>query len=90
MNDSRKGKLDAKVDEGIFLGYSNKRKVYKCLNLTTHKVIESAHVNTEEFVERREQLSNKEPEDYIRFVYYEREPKTLPKLQVVVVRQQQV
>ena len=41
-----------KCDEGILLGYSNKRKAYKYLNLTTQKVIESAHVKIEEFVER--------------------------------------
>ena len=26
----RKGKIDVKSDEGIFLGYSNKSKAYKC------------------------------------------------------------
>ena len=34
-------KLDAKSDEGIFLGYSTKRKGYKCLNSNTKKVVES-------------------------------------------------
>lgn len=49
LKDVRKGKLDGKNDEGMFLGYSNISKAYKCLNLTTHKVIESAHVKIEEF-----------------------------------------
>ena len=44
LKESRKGKFDVKSDEGIFIGYSNKRKAYKCLNLSTHKVIESARV----------------------------------------------
>ena len=29
--DARNGKFDCKGDEGIFLGYSSKRKYYKCL-----------------------------------------------------------
>ena len=71
LKDSRKGKFDVKVDEGIFLGYSYKSKAYKCLNLSTHKIIESAHVRIDEFVEKAKEESNKEPEDYRRFVYYE-------------------
>ena len=34
-------KLDANSDEGILLGYSTKRKAYKCLNSNTNKVVES-------------------------------------------------
>ena len=60
-----------KSDEGILLGYSNKRKLYKCLNLSTHKVIESAHVKIDEFVEECEEQSRKEPKDYRNFVYNE-------------------
>ena len=41
LKESRKGKFDVKGDKGIFLGYSYKSKAYKCLNLSTHKVIES-------------------------------------------------
>ena len=52
LKESRKGKFDVKGDEGIFLGYSCKTKVYRCLNLSTHKVIESAHVKFDEFVEK--------------------------------------
>ena len=62
MKDVRKGKLDAKSNEGTFLGYSNKINTYKVLNLTTHKVIESAHVKIDEFTKRSEEHSNKEPE----------------------------
>ena len=39
LKETKKGKFDVKSDEGIFLGYSNKSKAYKCLNLTTHKII---------------------------------------------------
>ena len=54
LKESRKGKFDVKGGEGIFLGYSYKSKAYKCLNLTTHKIIESAHVRINEFVEKSE------------------------------------
>ena len=69
LKESRKGKFNAKGDEGIFLGYSSKIKAYRCLNLSTHKVIESAHVKVDEFVEKIEEESKKEPEDYKRFVF---------------------
>ena len=52
LKESKKGKLDVKGVEGIFLGYSCKSKAYRCLNLSTHKVIESAHVKVDEFVEK--------------------------------------
>ena len=42
----------------------------------THKIIESAHVRIDEFVEKIEEERKKEPEDYKRFVYIE--PDTLP------------
>ena len=69
LKESRKGKFDAKGDEGIFLGYSSKSKAYRCLNLSTHKVIEIAHVKIDEFVEKIEEKSKKELEDYKRFVF---------------------
>ena len=59
MKESRKGKFDVKGDEGIFLGYSCKSKAYRCLNLSTHKVIESAHVKVDEFVEKFEEENKK-------------------------------
>ena len=77
LEESRKGKFDVKSDKGIFLGYSCRSKAYKCLNLFTHKIIESAHVRIDEFTERSEEESNKEPEDYRSFIYYE--PDMLPK-----------
>ena len=76
LKESRKGKFDIKGDEGIFFGYSCKSKAYRCLNMSTHKIIESAHVRIDEFVEKTEEESKKEPEDYRRFVYIE--PDTLP------------
>ena len=40
LKDNRNEKIDAKSDEGIFLGYSTKIKAYKCLNSNTKKVVE--------------------------------------------------
>ena len=34
----RKGKLDAKGEEGILFGYSTRSKAYKCLNTNTEKL----------------------------------------------------
>ena len=76
LKESRKGKFDVKSDERIFLRYSYKIKAYKCLNLSTHKVIESTFVRIDEFAERSEEESCKELEDYRRFIYYELD--TLP------------
>ena len=67
MKESRKGKFDVKGDEGIFLGYSYRSKTYKCLNFSTHKIIESGHVRIDEFVEKSEEEIIKEPEDYKKF-----------------------
>ena len=70
LKDVRKGQIDAKSVEGIFLGYSNRSKAQFFLNLTTQNVKWSSHVKIDEFVERREEKSIKELEDYIKFVYY--------------------
>ena len=50
--DKKNGKLDAKSDEGIFLGYATKSKAYKCLNSKTNKVVESENEKIDDFVER--------------------------------------
>ena len=80
LKDVRNGKLDVKSDEGIFLGYSSKSKAYRCLNLSTHKVIKSAHVKVDDFAEKTKEERKKEPEDYRRFVYIE--PDTFPNTSV--------
>ena len=68
LKESRKGKFDVKGDEGIFLGYFYRSKAYNFLNLSTHKIIESEHVRIDEFAKKSEEESNKELDDYIRFV----------------------
>ena len=64
LKDARKWKLDAKINEGIFLGYPTKRKAYKCLNYNTNKIVESTNVRVDEFVENNEEECEKEPKDY--------------------------
>ena len=54
LKDKKNVKLDAKSDEGIFLGYSTKSKACKCLNSNINKVVESANVKVDEFVERND------------------------------------
>lgn len=48
LKDNRNGKLDAKGEEGIILGYSTRSKAYKCLNTNTNKIVESANVKVDE------------------------------------------
>ena len=86
LKDQRNGKLDAKSDEGIFLGYSTKRKAFKCLIKASNKIVESANVKIDEFVEKNELESTKEPEDYNKFVYNE-EPITLSEQQYLNPKQ---
>ena len=69
LKESKRGKFNAKGDEGIFLGYSSKSKAYRCLDLSTHKIIESAHVKVDEFAKKTVEESRKEPEDYRRFIF---------------------
>ena len=42
------GKFDARSDEGIFLSYSLERKAYRCYNLRTKTIMESANVRIDE------------------------------------------
>ncbi|GKA18584.1 retrovirus-related pol polyprotein from transposon TNT 1-94 [Tanacetum coccineum] len=48
-NDSEDlGKLQAKADKGIFIGYTPKKKAYRIYNRRTRKIIETIHVNFDE------------------------------------------
>ncbi|GJR31312.1 retrovirus-related pol polyprotein from transposon TNT 1-94 [Tanacetum coccineum] len=44
------GKLDAKADIGIFLGYMPAKKVFRIYNKRTHKIIETIHVTFDELI----------------------------------------
>ena len=91
MKDARKGKLDAKSDEGIFLRYSTKIKIYKCLNSNTNKVVESENVRVDQFVEKNEVECKNELGDYMNFVYINsRILSTLSKAKKKFFKQQQL
>ena len=46
--DQNLGKFESRVDEGIFVGYSRKRKAYKCYNLRRKQIVESINVTCDE------------------------------------------
>lgn len=62
--DATTGKFDSKGDEGICLGYSSKRKVYKWLNKATNTMIESESLRIDEFIDKNNEKRKKEPYDY--------------------------
>ena len=68
LKDDRKGKLDAKGEEGILLGYSIRSKAYKCLNTNTKKIVESVNVKVDEYFEQNKERKEEEPENYKTFV----------------------
>ena len=48
IRDDDIGKFDARSDEGIFIGYSLKINTYRCYNLRTKTIIDSANVRIDE------------------------------------------
>ena len=68
LNDRKNlGKFDAKIDDGIFLGYSTTSRAYRVFNKRTKTVMESINVKIDddiakvEMVDDRERSSTKEP-----------------------------
>ena len=68
LKDNRKGKLDAKSEEGILLGYSTRSKAYKCLITNTNKIVESANVKVDEYSELHEVEHKEESKNYRTFI----------------------
>nr|GEX70402.1 retrovirus-related Pol polyprotein from transposon TNT 1-94 [Tanacetum cinerariifolium] len=61
-NDSENlGKLQAKADIGIFIGYAPKKKAYRIYNRRTRKIIETIHVDFDELIAMAFEQSNLEP-----------------------------
>ena len=52
-NEDGLGKFDFRTNEGIFLGYSSTKKVYRCYNKRLHNIIESAYVRIDDRKPRR-------------------------------------
>jgi hypothetical protein len=46
--DGRLGKFDSRVDKGILVGYSSKRKAYKCFIPRLNRIVEIINVTIEE------------------------------------------
>ena len=67
LKDFRNGKLDAKSEEVIFLGYSTRSKAYKFLNTNINKVVESTNAKFDEYIEVNEAEPTKESKDYKSF-----------------------
>lgn len=65
--DERNGLFYTKGDEGNLLGYLSKRKAYKFLNTSTNTMIESENVRIDEFSNKNNVKSKKEPKDYNKF-----------------------
>jgi hypothetical protein len=57
------GKFDSRTDEGIFLGYSCKRKEYVFFNHRLGKIVESVHVKVDESTATTSIISQEESED---------------------------
>ncbi|GJR16250.1 retrovirus-related pol polyprotein from transposon TNT 1-94 [Tanacetum coccineum] len=61
-NDSENlGKLQAKADIGIFIGYAPKKKAYRIYNRHTQKIIETIHVDFDELAAMASEQSSLEP-----------------------------
>ncbi|GKA03811.1 retrovirus-related pol polyprotein from transposon TNT 1-94 [Tanacetum coccineum] len=55
------GKLQAKADIGIFIGYAPKKKAYCIYNRRTRKIIETIHVDFDELTAMASEQSSLEP-----------------------------
>ncbi|GJU24916.1 retrovirus-related pol polyprotein from transposon TNT 1-94 [Tanacetum coccineum] len=61
-NDSENlGKLQAKADIGIFIGYAHMKKAYRIYNRRTRKIIETIHVDFDELTVMASEQSSLEP-----------------------------
>ncbi|GJU65512.1 retrovirus-related pol polyprotein from transposon TNT 1-94 [Tanacetum coccineum] len=61
-NDSENlGKLQAKADIGIFIGYAPKKKAYRIYNRCTRRNIETCHVDFDELTAMASEHSSLEP-----------------------------
>jgi hypothetical protein len=61
--DGRLGKFDSRVDKGILVGYSRKRKAYKCFNPRLNKIMESINVTIDETNVRKGKEGRKDSEE---------------------------
>lgn len=50
-NDEKLGKLNARADEGIFFGYSQNKKCYRCHKKNTKRIVDCIEVKVDKQVE---------------------------------------
>jgi len=62
-DDGKIGKFDSRVDEGIVVGYSSKRKAYKCYNLRLGKVVETINIKIDESISSPDRQKESEEQD---------------------------
>ena len=62
-DDGKIGKFDSWVDEGIFVGYSSKRKAYKCYNLRLGKIVETINVKIDETISSTNKQEDSDTQD---------------------------
>ena len=58
------GKLDSRTDEGILIGYSCSRKVYKCYNFRLKKIVEAIDVKFDESLFFKSKTEKKDHQIY--------------------------
>jgi hypothetical protein len=61
--DGRLGKFDSRVDKGILVGYSRKRKAYKCFSPRLNKIMESINVTIDETDVQKDKEGRKDLEE---------------------------
>jgi hypothetical protein len=61
----RMGKFDSCVEKGILIGYSSKRKSYKCYNIRLNKVLERINVMVDKTGGRKLKEEEKESVEQI-------------------------
>ena len=57
------GKLDCRSDEGMFLGYSLKRKAYRCFKYRTNTIVECKNVRIDENICTKENMVDYNSDD---------------------------
>ena len=80
-DDGKIGKFDSRVDEGICVGYSSKRKAYKCYNLILGKIVETINVNVDESISSTNKKEDFDSQDEGKMIKEEEEEENQEKEQ---------
>ena len=80
-DDGKIGKFDSQVDEGIFVGYSSKRKAYKCYNVRLGKIVETINVKIDETISSTNKQEDSDTQDEGEMIQEEEEEESKEKVQ---------